>query len=747
MPLSPVTSVLRCLSQALALAASVSFVVATTPTPDIITAGIDWAAYDHQLDIKAGSVFDFSFLADAPAGKHGRIVATPVGHLEFEDRPGQRIRLWGVNLALDANFPTKEHADILAERLARSGYNTVRFHYYDRLLTKRGGPSCEPVPELLDRLDYLFDACKRRGLYVATDVYASINFTLAEIPDIGVEVGRRNFKFLLPVSDTAFEMWKAYAKRLLARRNPYTGLTWGEDPALALICPVNEDTLFNNWTPYEKRPPEVVAVYEKAFTRWLETRKETVRKDDVVAFNEFLLETQIKADRRMHDYLREIGVKALLSGANFCDPQGVAYVRDHYDAVENHQYWAHPRMQNWSFPVRTTQKSVLENMGLPRVIMPSRVFGKPYFVTEFNYVWPNSKRGEGGVIMPAYASLQDWDALYNYEYAGDVVSAVTPSVVKKAGALFAIGTDPIGLLSDRVSALIFRRGDIQPAPGAVSFLTRRESALEGKKASPRMFPGEFSWLGLVTRIGVVTDESGTAEDVARSNRITAFVRERNTVTSRQAYPADGDLGKTLVQAGVIPPDSINAQRSRWVSETGQIEIDTGNAGTGNTATAEPRSAAYAKVMTPVSECFVAQPGQYLNGRRVTIENGESFASIYVVSVDGLPIQESARILVLHLTDSLNTGTRFTDAGRTVMEDLGTAPHLVKRGSTTINLALSPSPAGRVRNVWAVDATGKRIRKIQTTGVASDVFSFVAQTIPEQRATTLAYEIAQTPSPE
>src|SRR5690606_19365844 len=71
-----------------------------------LASGPDWTPLAPSLDIAPGGVFDFSRQAglDAPAGRHGHLVATPAGRFEFEDRPGQRVRFWGVNLTYEALF-------------------------------------------------------------------------------------------------------------------------------------------------------------------------------------------------------------------------------------------------------------------------------------------------------------------------------------------------------------------------------------------------------------------------------------------------------------------------------------------------------------------------------------------------------------------------------------------------------------------------------------------------------------------
>src|SRR4051794_28702335 len=58
-------------------------------SPTVITAGEDWIPLKAELDILPGSALDFSHmgLADAPAGKHGRVLARADGQFAFEDSP------------------------------------------------------------------------------------------------------------------------------------------------------------------------------------------------------------------------------------------------------------------------------------------------------------------------------------------------------------------------------------------------------------------------------------------------------------------------------------------------------------------------------------------------------------------------------------------------------------------------------------------------------------------------------------
>jgi len=146
-----------------------------TNAPVTITAGADWIPLRAELEIEPGSALDFSGMgfSDAPAGKHGRVIARPDGQFAFEDSPRLPRRFYGVNLCFSAQYLTHEQADQLAQRLARLGYNAIRIHHYERELTQGQRDSITLNPQKLDQLDYLLAAFIRRGIYITTDLFVS----------------------------------------------------------------------------------------------------------------------------------------------------------------------------------------------------------------------------------------------------------------------------------------------------------------------------------------------------------------------------------------------------------------------------------------------------------------------------------------------------------------------------------------------------------------------------------------------
>ncbi|UKI29716.1 MAG: hypothetical protein L6W00_16825 [Lentisphaeria bacterium] len=60
-------------------------------------------------------------------------------------------------------------------------------------------------------------------------------------------------------------------------------------------------------------------------------------------------------------------------------------------------------------------------------MMPTRIFGKPFFVSEFSYCSPNRFRLTGGLLLGAYASLQDWDGLCRFAWTHNIQAIKGPA--------------------------------------------------------------------------------------------------------------------------------------------------------------------------------------------------------------------------------------------------------------------------------------------------------------------------------
>ncbi len=206
-----------------------------------------WAPFHLPYETPDGALSDARFLLDPPAGKHGRITVRD-GHFHFSN--GKRARFWGTNLSGEGCFPPKEMAPRLADRLARFGFNLVRFHGLDArwgqtLFDKSYADTQHFDEQQLDRVNYLIAQLEERGIYVNINLHVGRKFTEAD------GVPQANWlaysKYCTIFDPRMIELQKKYAKQLLTHRNPYTGKTYADDPAVIIVELTNENSLFGGW--------------------------------------------------------------------------------------------------------------------------------------------------------------------------------------------------------------------------------------------------------------------------------------------------------------------------------------------------------------------------------------------------------------------------------------------------------------------------------------------------------------------
>ncbi len=645
-------------------------------------AGADWIPIRFSPGTAAGSPLDFSALTPKPAGQYGFVTPTAHGALTFSNSPERRARFFGVNLCMSALFPERKDADRLAVELARNGYNLVRLHHIRGILKQNAADTLTFDPAALDRLDYLVAALKRNGIYIAFDLYDS------RLPKPGDAIpechtfGHREYKALLPVSRSAMRHWKEFARRWVGHRNPYTGLTWREEPALAMVNLVNEDVLHTNWAMSQT----TTELYLKRFEIW----KQKSGCPDARAGNdsrEFLYFLQTQQDACLEELLRfakqELKLRCPVTSLNYLNDVTLALSRKKFDLVDNHGYFDHPvslgsRSGGWKFG----QGNPIERRAqLPRAMMPTRIFGKPFFVSEFSYCSPNRFRLTGGLLLGAYASLQDWDGLCRFAWTHNIQAIKGPA----ANHIFDAAHDPLLRFSDLLSIALFRRGDLQPGSGRYGWLVRDNSARDNGINS---YPLDFQLLGLITQIGSVT-EGAIPSDVQVLN-------PDNSISMKEPEPAD--IARLWRQA---------RENNPAVSSTGEIRL-VPQAGT-------------CIISTPKTQAIVLPEG---SGETdfLRVDNADGYQAVAVISLDGAPLSSSGSILLLHLADVLNSGMVFGSMDRTVVTKMGAAPQLLRR--RTAKVALKTDAAwqirmldfdGTVRRKIPGSARGRELRLVVDTG--------------------------------
>ena len=306
-------------------------------TEHVVRAGEKWVPIPSSFGIQPGSVLDFSGMQDAPAGKYG-FVCVRNGHFEFENRPGKTVRFYGVNLVHDVHFMNDEEIDRIADELAASGYNLVRFHHFDNSMKVKGKPSTVINEKRRERLDYWIAALKRRGLYVSLDLFTIRRPMKDEIPGFS-KLTAKEYKALYPVNADVRRNLEEFSANLMRHVNPYTGVAWNREPAIALISLINENTIYSVESVMKEE-------YRKRFRTWLKEKRISGRTDERGLYDAFLLEVYGSAYEEMKRMVHRIGIRVPVSDQNFWMKVPQSIMRDRYDYVDNHLYWSHPSYRN-----------------------------------------------------------------------------------------------------------------------------------------------------------------------------------------------------------------------------------------------------------------------------------------------------------------------------------------------------------------------------------------------------------------
>jgi len=644
-----------------------------------VQAGKEWVPLRFRNRTVAGSPLDFSARLDAPAGKYGFARPAADGTLRFDKAPERRLRLFGTNLCQSANFPSKESAELIADLIARNGYNSVRFHHHDGgLVDSKAADSTTLDPEALDRFDYLFATLKKRGIYLVTDFYTSRPLKKGD----GIPGNLSVPKALFPADPAALENWKKFVRNWMTHRNPYTGLTYAEDPALVMVNLVNEDNLDAFWNRTVADRDRYAALFEpwKKEHGCPEARAD--RSDR--RFLEFLFELQNRSLAEMTRFAKEeLHVQAAVTSMNHHYETYLVPSRARFDVVDNHLYHAHPSFlgKAWASQRMHAQTSVISAMAsLPRSLMATRITGKPFFVTEFNYCNPNRFRAEGGPLIGGYAALQDWDGIYRFCYSHNIKRIETETI---ATGSFESVNEPLMQLSDRIIASLFLRGDAASASEEFSYAVP-ENLL--RTSRPLSFPIPFQVLGLIARIGSHVEGRPLPSGVV-------------AVDEKSGFSAAGKLAPAWRDA---------VEKRRAVSSTGELRLDA-DEGT-------------FVVKTPRSEAVSLPKGELATGGVLAVSGAKNFQTVAALSLDGKPLAESRDILLLHLTDVSNSDAVFADRERRIVNDQGKLPLLVRRDRVEVTLKLAPGAPFRVT---ALSADGDTLGEVPVKGngftAATDLF--------------------------
>lgn len=434
-----------------------------------------WFPWKPKYSYKKNNIIVMDSWAESPAGSDGRI-SRDGSELVYNQTP---IKLWGLNVTYAACAPSKILADRRADFYAKHGVNAVRLHKYAEGSGWAGILADDSATrfsfEQLDRMDYFIAALKKRGIFVLlSPLFGSTKLGLEDYEQIeyahewGAKpaMGKRlkTGSGAIYLSRELQDLQIAQMKNLLNHKNPYTGLKYAQDPAIAFVELVNEESaLFFGTLKQLKNSPTLRGRTAAHFTDWILSRyggKDQVLehwgRNSIGAFERqgfgsesfadksiapvgnpwfwdpknlnssqkelrprlldtalFLSELQNEFYDRYEKALRSIGYQGEIISSNWQAGRGVShYYNMHsdqrYGMIDRHNYF-------------TGNGSMLSMPGGGMLSTGmQQVADRPFGLSEWIHVFPNQWGAEGPAIIGAYGmGLQDWDASFIFQNKDD----------------------------------------------------------------------------------------------------------------------------------------------------------------------------------------------------------------------------------------------------------------------------------------------------------------------------------------
>lgn len=646
-----------------------------------------------------------------PAGKYGRIERHK-DKLIYNDR---KIKLWGINLCYSTCAPEKELSLKRAAFYPKYGINTVRLHKYADGRGWSGIQSENSFVEFdlegLDRMDYQIARFKEQGIYVLlSPIFGSQKLGPADrryvpyLEEFGAFDNKKN-RITTPHSAVqyAHELQEIQIRQmlnLLKHKNPYTGLTYAQDPAIAFIEIINEQSIlfFTSMNPLKASPTLRKQVAQR-FSDWLRAKYsnhkdlvsawgtkalDSFAEEDFVYKDEhldqrnilpignpwywdpkqlngsqayrrqrlldtmlFLYEQQCDFYRRYRKAVRDAGYQGEILGSNWQAGQAMShYYNLHSDyivgTIDRHNYFGGGRKGAFNdASMLSVPGSGMLSVGMQQVA------DRPFMLSEWIHVYPNEWGAEGPALIGAYGmGLQGWDVSYMFQNRDN------------GGFSELIGRDRWDVTAPQVLGIFpavsrqVLRGDVTEADMHVSRYVHIPSLHMGK-------------LGFTDQVKQSHDVKSFDSDKVPAETLAVA---RSVVTFTESYQDTPFFDMKPYQRG-----------NRLVSSTWQLTWQPGRS----------KRDGWFTIDTPATQAVVGfVAGRPFELEDVTITPHCPFAAIYVTAqdLDGT-LAGSQKLLVVAMARARNTDMKLNDTEDEVLER-GQGPVRLEPVKATIQLKRS-----------------------------------------------------------
>ncbi len=670
-----------------------------TPTPG----PGDWFPLIADDDpLSPESITDMSGLLHRPAGLHGALEADGAA---FRFADGTPVRFWGLNAQPAA---TEDLMRQQAAYYAKHGVNLVRLHPVESLvgLLERDPDSVvrRLDPARLDRLDQWFAILKEVGIYSDWSVFYPHVITAAdgypaelyaELPDASGGKSTSGFvNFMRPLQDAEW----LYLRTLLGHVNPYTGLAYVDDPALAILEVHNEDSVF--WH-YPLNPLEAGQDGDRSLDRhqaalqglwrdWLRRRyasdaellaawgptgqgsragdcldnsrlpiygawemaadgpaRNKAEKRRMGDFVRFLAETQREYFTRRGEELRALGYQGVRVTTAWQAGGPAAHLANLWtdtalDAIDRHAYFGGGE-GNW----RITTGEVYNGSHLsePGSGILNRAFeqvdDKPFIMSEWSQSPPNQWKAEIAPLMAFFGmGLHGWDASMHF-----------------SGSLPRLGSG---------------------WPGLGSFVTETPHYI-----------GQFPALAFAVQHGHLLQGGTVAARRIATDDVFGGVDARTQDTPSGGWGAGSTGGDLAVPLAAFAMGRLTVEVGDGLPRSERVDWDRYHDSAAATvrSTTDELAWDYRQRVVEVRGTKTQGLMGWAGGRRhelpaLTVDVRTPFISLLLTPLDDRPLAQSEHILITALARDQQTGARYNADGSR-LEDLGGPPLLLEPVQATL----------------------------------------------------------------
>jgi hypothetical protein len=685
-----------------------------------------WFVFDPRSDpFSPTSGIDLRSLNEKTAGDGGFIAVK--GSQFVHAKTGKPVRFWAVN-----GPSGKERPALRAEArmLAKHGVNLVRVHH--GYFGENGDVEPAEVQHALD----IVEALKAEGIYSHFSIYFPL--WLRPKPNttwLAGYDGKKNPFAALFFNKEFQARYQGWWKALLLTPDPSTGARLIDDPAVAGLEIINEDSyLFWTFNPAMIPDPELRRL-EAQFGEWLQRKYGSIDAamtawggpridrdrpaEGRIAFRplwnlfsdksprdkdtaHFLVDSQRGFYRETYKFLRGLGFKGVITASNWitASPEVLGPLEKYSytvtDFIDRHGYFGcRNRGEAAEWSIRDghtyTDRSALrfdpEERGKPATFvhpaMDPSYDGKPSMISETTWNRPNRYRSEAPLFYAAYGALQDSDAIVHF--ALDTAAwSVKPGYFMQPWTLMS----PAMMGQFPAAALIYRKGLVATGDLLVD-LNLKVDDLFNLKGTPLPQDAALDELRLKDVPRGTTLKPGNVIDP-----LVHFAGRTNVNFTERGGPA---------KLRDIKP-FVDRTRRIVTSATGELRLNYQN---GTLVINAPAAQGVAGMLRDLGKVTL---------KDLTISSKLELGQIVAVSLDDRPLATSQRILLQAMSEEKSTdfATEPAPGGEKRITNIGHDPWLVKNLDGVVRF--HRPDAARLK-VTALDFNGDPVKSI---GTASEI---------------------------